>query len=166
MENDFDTPKNNTPKHFGLKHKIAAVIITPLFIAAFLSIVSLRANISSRPQNFKLQHILAKIVKIFDLHSKHSPTLNSAKTKMAPIEAAIDTYLLNTNQYPATLNDLITDPGLQGWCGPYLKPSQFNDPWDRPYIYIPNSKGKYKLISYGNDGLPGGESYNSVIYND
>ncbi|MBN2590307.1 MAG: type II secretion system protein GspG [Sedimentisphaerales bacterium] len=169
MENDFDNQKNKRPKHFGLKHKIAAVLLAPLLIAAFISIVSLRADIYSRPQNFKLKHVIAKIAKIFDRHSINSIPLNSARARMAPIEAAIEAYLLNINQYPATLNDLVTNPGLQGWSGPYLKPKQLNDPLDRPYIYIidnvKNPAG-YTLKSYGADGKSGGKGYNADIYND
>jgi hypothetical protein len=157
--------KNNNaerPSHW--KYKIAAVILTPLFIAVFLSIVSLRAEIFSRSKNFKFQHILNKIVKIFERDHISVP-YNSARAKIAPIETAIDAYLLNTREYPATLNDLVNDPGLMGWSGPYLYPNQLNDTWGRPYIYIPNGKSIYTLISYGADGKPGGEGYNEDINN-
>ena len=165
MENDFDNHPQNKPKHFGLKHKITAIILTPLLIATFISIISLRAEIYHRPQNFKFQHVIAKITKIFT-HKKTIPEKNAASKKMRLIMCAIDTYILNTNHYPATLNDLIANPNLTGWCGPYLKQSQLNDPWGRPYIYIPDSNGNYNLISYGEDGKPGGKGYNADIYND
>jgi general secretion pathway protein G len=95
----------------------------------------------------------------------------STRPKMTPIEAAIDAYHLNTNQYPVKLEDMITCPtGLEDlWKGPYLKESQMYDPWNRLYIYDPNgtlSGAGYDIISYGADGKPGGEGYDTDIYND
>ncbi|MBN1973760.1 MAG: type II secretion system major pseudopilin GspG [Sedimentisphaerales bacterium] len=90
---------------------------------------------------------------------------DSCRSKMAPIESSIETFLLNTNYYPGTLNELVEDPGLNGWAGPYLKASQLLDPWDNPYIYNPYSGG-YELISYGADGVQGGTLYDEDIYND
>ncbi len=89
---------------------------------------------------------------------------DSCRSKMTPIESAIDTFLLNTNTYPATLEDLVVDPGLAGWAGPYLKESQLYDPWDRPYIYNITGDG-YELISYASDGVQGGEGYGQDIAN-
>ncbi len=89
---------------------------------------------------------------------------DSCRSKMTPIESAIDTFLLNTNTYPASLEDLVVDPGLPGWAGPYLKESQLYDPWDRPYIYNITADG-YELVSYGSDGVQGGEGYGQDIVN-
>jgi general secretion pathway protein G len=94
-----------------------------------------------------------------------------AKPKMTSIESAIEAYALNTGEYPSTLNDLLTCPsGLEDlWRGPYLKESQLYDPWENPYIYVPEgtiNPGSYDLISYGADGAAGGEGDNADIYND
>lgn len=94
-----------------------------------------------------------------------------AKPKMAHIETAIDSFFLNTGQYPGELEELLTCPsGLEDkWNGPYLKSSQLLDPWDNPYIYVPEGSinpGSYDLISYGADGASGGEGDNADIYND
>ncbi len=171
MKNDFDTPIKKTPKHFGSKHKIAAVILTPLFIAAFLSIVSLRAEFYSRPQNFKFKHVIKNISNIFSFASIHKERRYAPRIKMNLIEAAIDTYLLNTNQFPKTLNDLIVDPNIAGWCGPYVYKNQLNDTWGRPYIYRSylNNQSQpngYIIISYGADGKPGGKGINTDFHND
>ena len=90
---------------------------------------------------------------------------DSCRSKMAPIESAIDTFLLNTNFYPASLDELVNDPGVAGWAGPYLKESQLFDPWDNPYYYSPYGGG-FDLISYGADGQEGGSNYDADIYND
>jgi general secretion pathway protein G len=90
------------------------------------------------------------------------------RANMVPVEAAIDMYYKNTNQYPVELNNLTVDPGIPGWIGPYLKPSQLYDPWDNPFIYMLTGKQYpegYVLISYGVDGKPGGQGYNEDINN-
>ena len=94
------------------------------------------------------------------------PRWDSVRPKMAPIESAIATYKLNTAKLPVTLENLIICPnGLENvWKGPYLKESQLYDPWDRLFIYN-ITEDDYELISYGNDGISGGEGYNADIYN-
>jgi len=94
-----------------------------------------------------------------------------ARPKMVPIESAIGVYLLNTGQYPNTLDDLLTCPsGLEDvWSGPYLTAKQLLDPWETPYQYFPEGSvnpGSYDLVSYGADGVQGGEGDNADIYND
>lgn len=91
------------------------------------------------------------------------------KPQMKPIEDSINSYLLNCGEFPVTLDDLLTNPGISGWSGPYLKKSQLFDPWGFQYIYIPNgtiNPGGYDLISYGKDGVAGGNGYNAEQYND
>jgi general secretion pathway protein G len=92
---------------------------------------------------------------------------DSTRSKMVPIETAIETFKQNTGKFPDKLEDLIRCPKdfEKSWQGPYLKESQLYDPWDKLYIYIfdPNY---YQLISYGKDGKPGGKGYDADIYND
>ncbi|MBN2588302.1 MAG: type II secretion system major pseudopilin GspG [Sedimentisphaerales bacterium] len=92
-----------------------------------------------------------------------------AKPGMKPIETAIDSYTLNCREFPNTLNDLLTNPGIEGWSGPYLKKSQLKDPWGFEYGYIPKGSfnpGSYDLVSYGKDGVFGGDGYYAEQYND
>ena len=49
------------------------------------------------------------------------------KPQMKPIEDSINSYLLNCGEFPVTLNDLLVNPGINGWSGPYLKKSQLED---------------------------------------
>ena len=85
----------------------------------------------------------------------------AAKTQIEMLGQALDAFRLDVGRYPSTtegLNALVTNPGVEGWNGPYLKKGLPNDPWKRPYQYqSPGDHGDYDIISYGSDGAPGGE---------
>jgi len=96
-----------------------------------------------------------------------------SKAKMATIETAIGRFYLDCERYPDDsegLESLINCPsGLEEiWKGPYLRPSELLDAWKNPYVYITSSSAAtgYVLISYGQDGVEGGEGDNTDIYND
>ncbi len=100
---------------------------------------------------------------------KHKIIYDAAISGMQHIGKAIETYKQNTGQFPNKLEDLLNCPtGLEDvWQGPYLKEGYLYDTWDRLYIYEPNraDPNRYVIISYGEDGLPGGDGYNKDIYN-
>ena len=91
----------------------------------------------------------------------------AAKTQIEMLGQALDSYRLDTGHYPNTsqgLNALITNPGVEGWDGSYLKKTLPNDPWMKPYQYqSPGTHGDYDLFSYGADGAPGGEGENKDV---
>jgi len=72
-------------------------------------------------------------------------------------------YTGDVGQLPAALNDLIADPGVANWNGPYLPagfdPSTFNkDAWGRAFEYttVTDASGRRTtaaLTSYGADGV-------------
>ncbi len=92
----------------------------------------------------------------------------TAKTQIALLETAVDTYRLEIGKYPTTahgLQALRTKPdGVEKWDGPYLPKDVPLDPWDNPYIYTsPGEHGDYDIISLGADGQPGGEAIDEDI---
>ncbi len=91
----------------------------------------------------------------------------AAKTQIEMLGQALDAFRLDIGRYPSTsegLNALVTNPGVEGWNGPYLKKGLPNDPWKRPYQYqSPGEHGDYDLLSYGADGALGGEGENKDI---
>jgi general secretion pathway protein G len=134
----------------------------------------MRRKYGTKRRGFTLVELLVVIVILSILSGIAAPKFfeqikkaryDSCKPKMAQIESVIETFLMNTQYYPENLNELISDPGLPGWAGPYLKEKQLYDPWGNPYQYILYNDG-YDLFSYGADGQDGGEGYNEDIYND
>jgi general secretion pathway protein G len=91
----------------------------------------------------------------------------AAKTQIEMLGQGLDAFRLDVGRYPTTsegLNALVTNPGVEGWNGPYLKKGLPNDPWKKPYMYeAPGQHGDYDLVSYGADGAPGGEGENKDI---
>jgi general secretion pathway protein G len=80
----------------------------------------------------------------------------------------LDSFKLDIGRYPSSsegLNALITNPGVEGWDGPYLRKDVVPlDPWRTPYHYqSPGNHGEYDLFSYGADRSPGGEGENKDI---
>ncbi len=94
--------------------------------------------------------------------------VSATKTQVEMLGSALDAFRLDVGRYPTTaegLNALITNPGIDGWNGPYLKKSVVpTDAWKKPFQYqSPGSHGEYDLFSYGADGTPGGDGYNKDI---
>ncbi|MDA8242411.1 MAG: type II secretion system major pseudopilin GspG [Nitrospiraceae bacterium] len=94
--------------------------------------------------------------------------VSATKTQVEMLGSALDAFRLDVGRYPSTaegLNALITNPGIDGWNGPYLKKNVVpNDAWKKPFQYqSPGSHGEYDLFSYGADGTPGGDGFNKDI---
>ncbi len=123
---------------------------------------------------FTLVEVLVVIVLLALIASVYVPKMfkgmgaqkaKMARTKMANIESAIMQFQLDCGRFPDEslgLDELITFPAdlEEEWKGPYLKQSQLLDPWDYPYIYVEEGEvnpGSFDLISYGADGVEGGE---------
>lgn len=101
--------------------------------------------------------------------------LDSAKSKTAGVqikdlEQGLEMFKLDVGRFPTTaegLDALQEKPSnAPGWNGPYLKGSVPVDPWGREYIYkSPGEHADVDILSYGEDGKPGGEGDNADIHN-
>ena len=92
----------------------------------------------------------------------------SAKAQIELFGTALDAFRLDTGRYPTTeegLKALREKPsGVDKWSGPYLPKEIPVDPWGKPYIYkSPGEQGEYDLITYGLDGVEGGEGENQDV---
>ena len=91
---------------------------------------------------------------------------NTAQAQIELFGAALDQFRLDVGRYPTTSEGLValrTSTG-ENWQGSYLRKEVPNDPWRRPYIYTsPGSHDDYDLVSYGADGVQGGEKENTDV---
>lgn len=91
---------------------------------------------------------------------------STARTQMALLGTALDSYRLDNGMYPTTeqgldaLRDKPTrEPVPTNWKGPYLRKPVPLDPWNRPYLYrSPGSRNAtaFDLATLGRDGKEGG----------
>ena len=96
-----------------------------------------------------------------------------AQIDISTIETALKLYRLDTGQYPDTeqgLDALVEKPTVgtipNRWReGGYLeKPRVPEDPWGGEYVYLsPGIHGEYDIVSYGADGVAGGEGKDADV---
>jgi len=135
----------------------------------------------TRRLGFTLIEVLVVIVVIAILATFVAPSIfrnvgdarvATAKTQIEALGTALDAYRLDNGAYPTTAQGLgalwtrpvIDPPG--NWRQPYLRKSVPQDPWGHAYVYLApgraNAQG-YDLLSYGADGVVGGEGDNADI---
>lgn len=93
-----------------------------------------------------------------------------ARAQIDALGKALDQYRLDVGYYPTTeqgLASLLTPPpNVARWDGPYLQKGVPADPWGNPYVFVmPGEHAEYDLLSYGKDGMPGGEGQAGDIIN-
>ena len=92
-----------------------------------------------------------------------------ARIQMESLETAIKLYKLDNGIYPMTeqgLQALVEQPQTgtlpRKWRkGGYLEKGKVpKDPWGNEFVYLsPGAHGDYDIISYGADGVPGGDEF-------
>lgn len=96
-----------------------------------------------------------------------------AKMQIESMETALKLYKLDNGFYPDTeqgLQALVEMPETgnvpKNWkSGGYLEKGKLpRDPWGNEFIYLsPGVHGEYDIVSYGADGVQGGEDKNADI---
>lgn len=130
----------------------------------------------SRSRGFTLIEILVVIVVLGVLAGLVAPNVfrhvftakdAAARSQIEMLGAGLDAYRLDNGRYPTTEQGLaalwrepVSEPRPANWRGPYLRKEVPLDPWNNPYLF--RSPGEatpwgYDLLSYGEDGQPGGE---------
>lgn len=96
--------------------------------------------------------------------------IKAARAQIDALGKALDQYRLDVGTYPSTEQGLSTlvvrPPNESRWDGPYLQKDAPDDPWGNPYVFVmPGEHGEYDLVSYGKDGMPGGDGEAGDITN-
>ncbi len=76
------------------------------------------------------------------------------------LSLALDLFEYDCGRYPSSdegLKALVTNPGISGWKGPYVKGALSRDPWGNHYRYSlnPEDPQRYSLGSNGPDEQTG-----------
>lgn len=113
--------------------------------------------------------VLAALIVPNVLNRADDARVTAAKTDVHNLMQALKLYKLDNQRYPlaeqglqALLTKPSTNPVPPNWKS-YLDLLP-NDPWGHAYIYLnPGIKGEVDVMSYGSDGLAGGEGNNADI---
>lgn len=99
--------------------------------------------------------------------------ITKAKVDITALKTALKLYKLDNGEYPTTeqgLKALIDPPDKDGGSGNWKKGGYLEsrtvpkDPWNNEFIYLsPGTHDEFEIISYGADGVPGGEEKNKDI---
>jgi general secretion pathway protein G len=113
--------------------------------------------------------VLAALIVPNVLDRADDARVTAAQADVHNIAQALKLYKLDNQQYPTAEQGLqalvakpTTDPVPPNWR-PYLEKLP-NDPWGHPYQYLnPGVKNEVDVMSYGADGVSGGEGKNADI---
>jgi len=117
--------------------------------------------------------LLATVVMINVLPSRDKAMREKAKTDVAVLEQALESYRLDNYAYPTTeqgLKALVSPPAGLARADRYREGGYIRrlpeDPWGAPYAYAyPGEHGRVDVYSLGADGQKGGEGDGADIGN-
>lgn len=112
--------------------------------------------------------LLAALVGPRFIRQEEKAKIKAARAQIELLSTSLDTFRLDVGRYPSSeegLDALLRKPGsVEKWDGPYLKKDVPLDPWGKAYVYkSPGDHGSFDLLSYGADGVSGGEGDNHDI---
>ena len=112
--------------------------------------------------------LLAALVGPRFIRQEEKAKIKAAKAQIELLSTALDTFRLDVGRYPSSeegLDALVRKPGsVDKWDGPYLKKDMPLDPWSKAYVYkSPGDHGAFDLLSYGADGVAGGDGDNKDV---
>lgn len=113
--------------------------------------------------------VLAALIVPNVLDRADDARVTAAKTDVNNLMQALKLYKLDNQRYPtgeqglqALLTKPTTGPAPMNWKT-YLDKLP-NDPWGKGYVYLnPGIKGEVDVMSYGADGVAGGEGKDADI---
>lgn len=113
--------------------------------------------------------VLAALIVPNVLERADESKVTAARTDIGTLMQALKLYKLDNGNYPTAaqgLNALVerpTTPPIPTNWKPTIEKLP-NDPWGHPYQYLnPGVKGPVDVMSYGADGISGGEGKNTDI---
>ena len=174
-EDKKETPANTLSARFRKAIPVLTVLNTLLIIAGAVYMFTMKPKIvmlqnTNLPDNKKEQKKNIFFEPTTESQMNYSfmslkERQNIALKHIMIISGAICNYRLDTGHYPLSLSVLSENTGnIKTWKGPYIMDKIPKDPWGNDYVYIyPGKNSDFDVISYGEDGSPGGTGANKDI---
>ena len=113
--------------------------------------------------------VLAALIAPSALENLNEARRTTAKSNIKSLTEALKFYKMENGRYPTTEQGLqalvskpTTAPVPDNWKS-YLDKLPM-DPWGKPYQYVvPGLKGEVDVMSFGADGVSGGEGFDADI---
>lgn len=87
-------------------------------------------------------------------HPRDGDGVNRPLLDVWRVVAAVEKYRTDTGMYPGRLNELLSDPLVTNWCGPYLSPAETTNVWGDIIRYSARDDG-FEIRSAGPDRILG-----------
>src|SRR3989442_13033415 len=104
------------------------------------------------------------IANIGDKPGAAKAKLTAAQIKL--LRADVELFKVDPNRYPESLQELVQRPSYveaKDWH-PYRDEVPL-DGWNPPFRYqAPGTRGPFDIVSFGEDGLPGGEGVHADLW--
>lgn len=102
--------------------------------------------------------ILATTAGVYLFGALDDADVAKAQSEIKALKGGITAYMLKNNRrLPESLDEVAE----------YMDPPKIPmDPWGNPYIYTKETTRKYKIVSSGADGAPGGDGINADLSSD
>ena len=94
--------------------------------------------------------ILAGVVVVSVAGKQKGAMIKATRASISALCTAIDLYEVDTGQYPASLDALLSSDGSPNWTGPYYKGTAA-DAWGTAFSFSSQGEKGYKIISAGPD---------------
>lgn len=107
--------------------------------------------------------MLASVVAYNVLGTLDDAQVTTAKAEISSFKSALINYRVVFKKFPSTeqgLEALVENEKSRKFLDRNSIPL---DPWDNPYIYTLEGSSSFTVVSYGADGLPGGEGLEADI---
>lgn len=104
--------------------------------------------------------LLGGIVGVNVYRYMKTATINTTKTQMRNIEGAINQFRMEKRRLPDSLDELVGEDGLLD------SETVPTDAWNNEFYYEPQGSKEFELISWGADGVEGGEGEDADITRD
>lgn len=95
--------------------------------------------------------------------------VTAAEADLSTLSALLETFRLDMGRYPDTEEGIfvLREPPSddENWKGPYTRKDIPLDPWKNEYVYeYYDEEDAFLLMSFGKDGVDGGEGLDADIY--